>query len=130
MGIARKLLPFSRIGMATWAWNNRNELGKWGRFAARSTTRLAEGERADVTTEARLRLGLARDRGTRNAPDLHVQVLSGIATLSGRVPHDVERAALRVAEHTPGVKRVRNEMTSAGRRRRGRAARRERRRAA
>jgi osmotically-inducible protein OsmY len=127
MGIARKLLPFSRIGMATWAWTNRNELGKWGRFAARSTTRLAEGERADVTTEARLRLALSRDRHTRNAPDLHVQVISGIATLSGRVNVEVERAALRVAERTSGVRRVRNELkTTRGRRR----TRRERRRAA
>ena len=117
MGIARKLLPFSRVGMATWAWKNRTELGKWGRFAARSTTRLAEGERADVTTEGRLRLGLARDKHTRNAGDLHVQVLSGIATLSGRVDHDVQQAALRVAERTPGVRRVRNEMQRTGRRR-------------
>ena len=124
MGIARKLLPFSRVGMATWAWNNRNEIGKWGRFAARSTTRLAEGERADVAAEARLRLALSRDRHTRNAPDLHVQVISGIATLSGRVPHDVEQAALKVAERTAGVRRVRNEMKSAGRRRRGRRDRR------
>ena len=117
MALARKLLPFSRIGMATWAWKNRTELGKWGRFAARSTTRLAEGDRSDVTTEARLRLGLARDSRTRNAPDLHVQVVSGIATLSGRVPHDVQQAALKVAERTSCVLRVRNEMQRAGRRR-------------
>lgn len=117
MALARRLLPLSRIGMATWAWKNRTELGKWGRFAARSTTRLAEGERTDVTTEARLRLGLARDKHTRNAGDLHVQVVSGIATLSGRVPQDVQQAALRVAERTSGVRRVRNEMQRAGRRR-------------
>jgi osmotically-inducible protein OsmY len=122
MALARKLLPVSRVGLAAWAWNNRNELGRWGRFAVRSTTRLAEGERQDVTTEARLRLGLARDQRTRNVPDLHVQVLSGIATLSGKVSHETAEAALRVAERTAGVRRVRNEMKTSARRRRLRRA--------
>ncbi|MGH2684634.1 MAG: BON domain-containing protein [Actinomycetota bacterium] len=122
MGIARKLLPLSRIGMATWAWNNRTELGRWGRFAARSTTRLADGERPDVAAEAKLRLGLSRERRTRNAPDLHVQVINGIATLSGRATPEVQEAALRVAGRTPGIRRVRNEMQRVGRRRRMRRA--------
>lgn len=117
MGIARRLLPFSRIGMATWAWNNRTELGRWGRFAARSTTRLADGERDAVTAEARLRLALSRDRRTRNVDDLHVHVIDGIATLSGAVTPEVEQAALRAAENTSGIDRVRNEMTRMGRRR-------------
>jgi len=122
MGIARRLLPFSRIGMATWAWKNRTELGRWGRFAARSTTRLADGERPDVAAEARLRLGLSRDKRTRNAPDLHVQVINGIATLSGRATAEVQGAALRVAERTAGVRRVRNQMERTGPRRRMRRA--------
>lgn len=117
MGIARRLLPLSRVGMATWAWKNRTELGRWGRFAARSTTRLADGERDAVTAEARLRLALSRDRRTRNVDDLHVHVIDGIATLSGAVTPEVEQAALRAAEKTSGIDRVRNEMKRAGRRR-------------
>ena len=112
--LLRGALPISRVGMALWAWNNRDELVKWGGFAVGAVGRLAEGESSDVVTEARLRARLTADARTRGADGLRVSVADGVATLSGRVPREVHDAALDIATAASGVHRVRDDMDVMG----------------
>jgi osmotically-inducible protein OsmY len=122
MGIARRLgrglLPMSRAGMALWAWQNRDHVRNWAGFGARAVRQVGQGNRADTLAEARLRATLTTDRRTRPAaPRLAVEVQHGVAILRGRVPADVADAALDIAEETPGVQRIRNELDVTARRR-------------
>ena len=112
--LLRGALPISRVGMALWAWNNRDELVKWGGFAVGAVGRLAEGESSDVVAEARLRARLTADARTRGADGLRVAVADGVATLSGRVPREVHDAALDIATAANGVHRVRDDMDVMG----------------
>ena len=107
-------LPISRVGMALWAWNNRDELVKWGGFAVGAVGRLAEGATTDVVAEARLRARFTADARTRGADGLRVSVTDGVATLTGRVPAAVRDAALDIATASAGVHRVRDEMATTG----------------
>jgi len=112
--LVKGALPISRVGMALWAWNNRDELVKWGGFAVGAFGRLAEGESSDVVTEAKVRARLTADARTRGADGLRVAVADGVATLSGRVPAAVRDAALEIATAVGGVRRVRDDMVVAG----------------
>jgi osmotically-inducible protein OsmY len=117
MGVARKLLPFSRVGMAMWAWRNRNEIGSWAVFASRAVPQVAGGERDDVMAEARLRAKLTRDPLTRNLGGaVSVSVDDGVATLQGRVRPEVADRVVALAERTTGVHRLRDELEIEGRR--------------
>lgn len=113
--LLRGALPISRVGMALWAWNNRDELVKWGGFAVGAVGRLADGESSDVVAEARLRARLTGDSRTRGADGLRVAVEDGVATLSGVVPPEVRDAALDIATASTGVHRVRDVMEVSGR---------------
>ena len=117
MGLVRRLVPLSRVGLAMWAWNNRDELARWAGFAAGSVGRIADGETKDVLAEARLRAALTSDPRTRGAP-LEVEVREGVATLRGAVSPEVQLAALGVAERASGVRSVRDQMTAVSRGRR------------
>ena len=112
--LVKGALPISRMGMALWAWNNRDELVKWGGFAVGAVGRLAEGESSDVMTEAKLRARLTGDSRTRGADGLRVSVADGVATLSGTVPAEVRDAALDIATAASGVHRVRDVMAVSG----------------
>jgi len=112
--LAKGALPISRIGMAMWAWNNRDELVKWGAFAASAPGRLAEGESGDLVLEAKLRARLTADSRTRGADGLRVSVAKGVATLNGKVDADVRDAALAIATAVGGIDRVRDEMSTSG----------------
>lgn len=100
--------------MALWAWNNRDELVKWGRFAVGAVGRIAEGDSSDVVAEAKLRARLTADARTRGADGLRVSVADGVATLSGTVPAEVHDAALDIATASSGVHRVRDLMSVSG----------------
>lgn len=113
--LAKGALPLSRVGMAMWAWNNRDELVKWGAFAVGAPGRLAEGESGDLLVEAKLRAKLTADSRTRGADGLRVSVANGVATLSGKVEPDVRDAALAIATAVGGVDRVRDDMSTSGR---------------
>ena len=112
--LVKGALPISRVGMALWAWNNRDELVKWGGFAVGAVGRLAEGESADVLAEARLRARFTADARTRGADGLRVSVADGVATLSGRVPTEVRDAALEIASASSGIRRVRDDISTTG----------------
>jgi hypothetical protein len=112
--LARGALPISRMGIALWAWNNRDELVKWGGFAVGAVGRLAEGESSDVVAEAKLRARLTADARTRGADGLRVSVEDGVATLGGFVEPDVRDAALDIATASSGVHRVRDVMAVSG----------------
>ena len=101
--------------MALWAWNNRDELVKWGGFAVGAVGRIAEGDSSDVVAEAKLRARLTGDARTRGADGLRVSVEDGVATLGGFVDPDVRDAALDIATASAGVHRVRDVMTVSGR---------------
>lgn len=108
MGIVRRLVPFSRVGMAVWAFRNREQLVGWANHGVRSVPRLLNGERTDVVTETRLRAALASDKATKHARGLEASVRNGVAELRGPVDAEVALAATRVAERTPGVVSVRD----------------------
>jgi len=112
--LVRGALPISRVGMALWAWNNRDELVKWGGFAVGAVGRLAEGEGTDVVTEAKVRARFTADARTRGADGLSVTVADGVATLRGRVSPEVRDAALDIATAVGGVQRVRDDMDVSG----------------
>ena len=112
--LLRGALPISRVGMALWAWNNRDELVKWGGFAAGAVGRIAEGESSDVVTEAKVRARFTADARTRGADGLRVSVKEGVATLSGQVSPEARDAALDIATAVGGVRRVRDDMDSSG----------------
>ena len=115
MGVVRKLLPMSRIGMAMWAWRNLEEITSWAGFAGKAASQVATGDRDDVMAEARLRAKLTRDPLTRNAK-LRVSVDEGVAVLRGTVSERIADRTVALAERTTGVIRVRDEMDIEGRR--------------
>lgn len=108
MGIIRRVLPFSRAGMAVWAYLHREQIVDWAGHGARSVPRLFSGEGGDVVTETRLRAALAGDRVTKSAKGLRVSVRRGVAELRGSVDAETALAAMRVAEKVPGVRSVRD----------------------
>lgn len=110
--VVRGALPISRVGVALWAWNNRDEVVRWGAFALDAAGRLASGDASDVVAEAKLRARLTGDARTRGADGLRVSVADGVATLSGEVPAEVRDAALAIATAVGGVERVRDDMTT------------------
>ena len=116
VSLVRKLLPVSRIGIAMWAWRNRQPIVDWAGFSARAAQQLVSGERDDTLTEARLRASLTRDPDTRSA-GIGVQVRDGVARLSGTVDREVAERAFDLAESTAGVRRVRNELRVRNKRR-------------
>lgn len=116
LGLAKKALPLSRVGLAMWAWRHRAEIGGWAGYVARSAPRVVAGDTADVKIEGRLRARLTADSRTRNVDGLRVEFNDGIATLSGTVPSAVQEAAMTIAENTAGVREVRDQMRSPGRR--------------
>jgi osmotically-inducible protein OsmY len=102
----RRLLPFSRLGIALWAWRNRDKVADWSQFAVRSAgTLVREGSIDDARAELRLRTSLATDGRTRNA-SLYVSVVDGVARLEGRSSGPARDAAVELARSTNGVTRV------------------------
>ena len=117
MGVVRKVLPFSRVGIALWALRNFDEITGWAGFAGRAASQVLGGERDDVMAEARLRAKLTRDPLTRNAK-VRVHVKDGVALLRGLVTERVADRVVALAERTTGVIRVRDELDIEGRRHR------------
>jgi osmotically-inducible protein OsmY len=104
--LLKRVLPLSGSALALWAWRNRDDVIDWAAFGVRSAQSLASGNTEDVKVEARLRMALAGDRRTRRAPGLEVIVRDGVAILKGIVDPDVHEVAVKLAEHTEGVKKV------------------------
>jgi osmotically-inducible protein OsmY len=121
VGIVRRAiglgLPTGRIAMAAWGWRHRHEVAGWAQWAARSAPRLAAGDTSDLLVEGRLKARLTANGRTRDVDGLRVEVQDGVARLWGTVPADVHDAAFEIASNTTGVKRVRDELVDAGRRR-------------
>ncbi len=115
--VMRRILPISGSALALWAWRNRDEVLEWAGFGVRAAQKLVAGDTAEVTTEARIRAALNRDRRTRHAPGLRLEVRSGVAHLSGVVDEDVRDVAVVVAKRTAGVERVDDEQLEEVRRR-------------
>jgi osmotically-inducible protein OsmY len=115
MGLLRRTLPYAfpmgRVGMAMWAWKNRDEISKWAGYAVKSAPRLLSEERSDVVTEGRLRARLTGDSRTRGVDGIRVEVEDGVAILRGMVDPYVHDAVLSIATNTTGVERVRDEMS-------------------
>lgn len=102
----RRLLPLSRLGMAMWAWRNRDKVADWSQFAVRSAGSIVRtGSIDDTRSELRLRTALATDGRTRNAA-LYVSVVDGVARIDGRAPSAARDAAVDLARATKGVRRV------------------------
>ena len=108
--LVKTAVPLSRVGMAMWAWRNRDELLRWAGFAATAVPSIVDGRAEDVVTEAKLRARLTADSRTRGAEGLRVSVKDGVATLSGVVDAAVHDVALDMATSTGGVTKVRDEL--------------------
>jgi hypothetical protein len=107
----RRLLPFSRLGLAMWAWRNRDALADWAQFGARSASSVVRrGSLDDARAELRLRAALASDRRTRGSGVI-VSVVDAVARLSGRASSPAARdAAVDLARATKGVTRVHDDV--------------------
>ena len=108
--LIKTAVPVSRVGVALWAWHNRDEILDWAGFVAGAGPRVVEGKGGDVVAEARLRLRLTTDARTRSADRLRVSVHDGVATLSGVVEPAVHDAALDLATVASGVRKVRDDL--------------------
>ena len=104
-------MPVSRVGVALWAWRNRDELLRWAGFAAGALPAVVDGRSSDVVAEARLRARLTADARTRGADGLRVSVRDGVATLAGVVDPVAHDVALDLATATSGITKVRDEVT-------------------
>lgn len=115
----RRALPISRVGAALWAWQHRKEIAGWAGWATRAAPRLIAGNQRDVLAEGRLRARMTSDPRTRSAVGLDVQVVDGVALLTGDADPEVRDAVVEIATGTSGVTRVRDEIRerSGGRRR-------------
>jgi hypothetical protein len=118
--VLRRLLktavPVSRVGMAMWAWHNRDELLAWAGFVASVAPKIVDGKADDVLAEAKLRARLTADARTRGAAGLRVSVKDGVATLEGVVDPAVHDVALDLATSTGGIARVRDDLRHPSRR--------------
>ena len=88
-------------------WRNRGEVRRWWDFARRLPARARAGQWGDLRQELRLRMRLAVDDDFRRDPHLGVELVDGVATITGA---SGSRAALRAQEHArmaPGVVEVR-----------------------
>lgn len=110
----RRALPFSRVGAALWAWRHRDEIAGWAGWVARSAPRLVAGDTRDVVAEGRLRARLTGDPRTREALDLRVEVVDGVAVLNGEVGAEAHDAAVGIATNANGVQRVRDNLRERG----------------
>lgn len=114
--LVRSAVPLTRVGMAMWAWRNRDELLRWAGFAATAVPNIVSGNADDVLAEARLRARLTADSRTRGAEGLRVSVQDGVATLSGVVDPAVHDIALDLATSSSGITKVRDELVDAAKR--------------
>lgn len=116
----RRALPVSRVGVALWAWQHRDQITGWAGWASRSAPRLLAGDTRDLVAEGRLRTRLAADARTRAALDrggrdgLRVEVRDGVAVLEGRLAREAHDLVVEVATGTGGVQRVRDDITDTG----------------
>ena len=110
--LVRTVVPISRVGVAMWAWRNRDEVLRWAGFAAGAVPKLVESDqsRSDLLAEARLRARLTADARSRGADGLRVSVRDGVATLAGVVEPDVHDIALDLATDTRGISLVRDDL--------------------
>lgn len=108
--LLKTAVPVSRVGVAMWAWHNRDELLAWAGFVAGAAPKLIDGKADDVVAEAKLRVRLTADARTRGTPGLRVSVADGVATLAGVVAPAVHDAALDLATSTGGIARVRDDI--------------------
>lgn len=114
--LLKTTVPLSRVGLAMWAWRNREEVLGWMGFLATAPPKLVEGKAGDVVAEARLRARLTADSRTRGADGLRVSVKDGVATLAGVVDPVVHDVALDLATSTAGITKVRDELSHPSRR--------------
>jgi len=106
MRLLRRFVPLSGPALALWAWHHRDEVLEWSGFGVRAARKLASGDRADIATEARVRVTLQRDRRTRDAPGLRLEVRDGVAYLGGLVEPDVRALVPTLVARSTGVERV------------------------
>lgn len=114
--LLKTAVPVSRVGMAMWAWHNRDELLAWAGFVASVAPKIVDGKADDVLAEAKLRARLTADARTRGAAGLRVSVKDGVATLEGVVDPAVHDVALDLATSTGGIARVRDDLRHPSRR--------------
>ncbi len=114
--LVKTAVPVTRMGLAMWAWRNREEVLGWMGFLATAAPKVVEGKSSDVLAEARLRARLTADGRTRGADGLRVSVKDGVAVLAGIVDPTVHDVALDLATSTSGITKVRDDLTHPSRR--------------
>jgi hypothetical protein len=114
----RSLIRLSLPALTAFLWRHRDEVIEWAGFGLRAVQAAVPGDDGfdDVKAEARLRYALGRDKRTRGAYGLHVEVRDGIALLHGIVRPEVYEVAPAIAESVEGVRMVDNRLREAGRR--------------
>jgi hypothetical protein len=114
--LVRSAVPLSRMGVALWAWRNRDEVLRWAGFVGGAVPKLVDGNASDVLAEARLRARLTADARTRGIAGLRLVVADGVATVAGVVDPAVHDVVLDLATSTSGIRKVRDELQHPARR--------------
>jgi hypothetical protein len=114
--LVRSAVPLSRMGVALWAWRNRDEVLRWAGFVGGAVPKLVDGNASDVLAEARLRARLTADARTRGIAGLRLVVADGVATVAGVVDPAVHDVARSRTTSTSGIRKVRDELQHPARR--------------
>lgn len=110
--LAALLLTLTTIGQAR-AQSASEQMHEAGDSAESALSHAYHGTKTatiDTALTAKVKTALHDDKGTHGL-DIHVTTVASVVTLRGAVPSaDVSSHAQEIAEHTTGVKAVKNEL--------------------
>ncbi|MGZ4724967.1 MAG: hypothetical protein ACXWBO_07920 [Ilumatobacteraceae bacterium] len=100
--VSRRIRPLWIAALASTAWANRKDLGRWAEFLRRSVRQRRTRPLSELITEARVRAAVTSDPVLRRDPALDdVAVRDGVVTLLTHTP-----AWPDSADHVKRLKRV------------------------
>jgi len=100
--VSRRIRPLWIAALASAAWVNRKDLGRWSDFVRRTVKQRQTRPLSEVITEARVRAAVSADPVLRRDPALDdVAVSDGVVTLLTHSP-----AWPDSAEHVKRLRRV------------------------
>ena len=83
--VSRRVRPLWIAALASAAWVNRKDLGRWAEFVRRSVRQRPSRPLSDLITEARVRAAVTSDPVLRRDPALEdIAVRDGVVTLLTR----------------------------------------------
>ncbi len=105
--LRRPLRPFYRSAALAFLWSNRDDVGRWFRFAKRAVTPATRPNAADLKLEARVRATLSADSVLRADPSIRdVRVRDGIVVLESPAEWHNRTVAIERVRKVKGVESV------------------------